>query len=310
MSSRLSHAAAIAASIVAILSAQTLSQSVAHATPRIASDAAIEACSDNVTSAANGRRVNIFGNVQCGHGAGQAAEAVPKPGDTRILPCDPTGTGTVNKQCGDMNACLTDARIAAPPLPGWHVEQRQILDTTGQWSLYGTGCRQEQPGLDPQLIKDQIAQLAPHTDIKAAPPNGQTLVNIQTIYWLDTPPSHTYGPLTLLGHTLTITLYADSATWTFGDGTHTTSNGPGRPFTEHDHCHTPQCPDWFGHTYTTTSTNLTITATPHWSATYTLDGQDPHNIPGTIDSPTTTLPMRVQQARSVLVPVPVPIASR
>jgi hypothetical protein len=70
-----------------------------------------------------------------------------------------------------------------------------------------------------------------------------------------------------------------------------------------DPCKTAICPDYYGHTYTTTGRKL-ITATASWDACFTVDDNGAIRIPGTVAGPTAELSMLVRQARAVLVPNP------
>jgi hypothetical protein len=153
------------------------------------------------------------------------------------------------------------------------------------------------------MVSAEIVKLVPHVGVNAAPGDGRSLVNLETLFWADTASDRTLGTVVLLGHQVTITVHATTVSWDFGDRTSATSDGPGRPFLDSDHCSTAQCPGWFGHTYLGTGT-FTVTATVAWSGQYSVDGASPQPIAGTVDGPTTAIPMQALQARGVLVPDP------
>ena len=158
------------------------------------------------------------------------------------------------------------------------------------------------PGLSEVDVRAEVVKLVPAVAIRAAP-NGQALVGLESLFWVDTTPTRQLGPITLLAHQVTITITVKTVNWNFGDDTTDTSTGPGRPFTPADHCGENQCPDWFGHTYTETGP-VTTTADVTWNATYTVDGGPPQPIIGTVTGPRTTMNITVKQARAVLVPTP------
>ena len=70
-----------------------------------------------------------------------------------------------------------------------------------------------------------------------------------------------------------------------------------------DPCGTATCPGYFGHVYRATGTR-TVTATASYVARYRIGGGAQLTIPGTVQGPTATDAVTVQQARAVLVPNP------
>ena len=101
--------------------------------------------------------------------------------------------------------------------------------------------------------------------------------------------------------------------WDFGDGHTDTSTGPGKPYTDADHCDTVTCPDFFGHVYgADTRTghadgSILVTATVTWTGRYSIDTGPAQPIPGTVTSPPLTETLYLYESRSVLVPNPPPI---
>src|SRR5262249_61179551 len=110
----------------------------------------------------------------------------------------------------------------------------------------------------------------------------------------------------ILGRPVSVHISIDHVSWDFGDGHTSASIGPGRAYdAKQDPCRTAQCADYDGHTYTTTG-NLTVTATVTWKATFQVAGGPAPPIPDTLAVPPSTAPLPVQQARSALVPDPLP----
>lgn len=135
-------------------------------------------------------------------------------------------------------------------------------------------------------------------------PKQATLVNIQTIMWVDAPASQQLAPITLLGQQVDVTLALDHVVWSFGDGSSDVSDGPGKAYDEaNDPCRSVSCPDYFGHVYRDTGTD-TVRATVYWHASFTVDGGDAVDIPGTVAGPTGQAALTVKEARAVLVPNP------
>ena len=159
-------------------------------------------------------------------------------------------------------------------------------------------------GLDQGAIHDAFVKLVPNPTIASAPPTTKTgLVNVEVLTWLTTPATVNLGTTPLLGHQVTLTATVQSVTWTWGDHNTDTTHKPGRPYLSSDNCVTKTCPDWFGHTYTTTGIK-TITATTTWTGRYSIDGANYLPITGTATSTPATSQIHIQQSRTVLVPNP------
>ena len=153
------------------------------------------------------------------------------------------------------------------------------------------------------MVRDQAERLLPHPGIGIAPPGHVTLVNIETVFWVGTPPQRTLGTVTLLGQQVDLRAHVDRVTWSFGDGGSATTTGPGRAYSDAHPCTTKQCPGYFGHTYSDTGT-MTITADIVWTGQFRVDGGAWQTIPGTVTAAATSTTTDVKEARGVLVPNP------
>ena len=72
-------------------------------------------------------------------------------------------------------------------------------------------------------------------------PDGETLVNVPTIFWADPQPFET--SIDLLGHEITVEATPQSFTWVHGDGSSQTTAHPGRPYPREDITHRYWQPD-------------------------------------------------------------------
>jgi hypothetical protein len=160
------------------------------------------------------------------------------------------------------------------------------------------------PQVTAPVVRQQATRLIP-----AVPPavvEAVTLVNIQTLMWLDTASTLELAPATILGKNVVITIALDHVTWNFGDGSTSSSNSPGKAYDKAgDPCSTVMCPDYFGHVYRQTG-STTITATVSWRVSFRVDGGSATAIPGTVAGPSAQAQITVKQARGVLVPNPQP----
>ena len=153
------------------------------------------------------------------------------------------------------------------------------------------------------MVRDQARRLLPHPMIGSAPPGHVTLVNIETVLWVNTAPERQLGTVNLLGRRVDIRAHIDRVTWDFGDDSSTTTNGPGEAYSDTHPCRTKQCPGYFGHTYTDAGT-MTITADLTWTGQFRVDGGAWQTIPGTVTAEATSTTIDVKEARGVLVPNP------
>lgn len=135
-------------------------------------------------------------------------------------------------------------------------------------------------------------------------PNTATLVNIQTIMWVNAPATQVLPQVQILGRAVRITITLDHVDWTFGDGSGATERGAIKAYDKvNAPCKTRQCPGYFGHEYAHRGA-VTVGATAQWTARFTVDGGGTVTIPGTIGGPAAAAALAVKQARAVLVPNP------
>jgi hypothetical protein len=159
------------------------------------------------------------------------------------------------------------------------------------------------PRVTPELARAQAEKLLPHPRIGTAPAGGVTLVNIETVLWVDTPPDLTLGTVRLLGYRVTLRAHVDRVDWDFGDHTTAVTTAPEQAYSPEHPCTTAQCPDYFGHTYRHTG-QLTVGAQLSWSGQFQVDGGPWQDIPGTVTAAATGTALHVKEARGVLVDNP------
>jgi hypothetical protein len=158
------------------------------------------------------------------------------------------------------------------------------------------------PRVTAELVRARAEKLLPHPRLGTAP-HAVTLVNIETVLWVDTAPDITLGTVKLLGYRVSIRAHLQYVHWQFGDDTTDARLTPDTPYSSDHPCTTPQCPDYYGHTYTRTG-HLTIAADLHWSGQFRVDDGPWQHSPGEVTAPATGTPIHVREARGVLVPNP------
>jgi hypothetical protein len=153
----------------------------------------------------------------------------------------------------------------------------------------------------PAAARAEVEKLVPHPHVGIAPPGGTTLVNIQTVLWVTTPPDQDLGAVTLLGQRVDLRVHVQSVAWSFGDGETTTSATPGRPYDTAAPCHTALCPQYQGHLYRRTG-HMTIGAQVSWSGEFRVGTGAWQPIAGTVTGPRQSTTITVREARGILVP--------
>jgi hypothetical protein len=230
-------------------------------------------------------------------------------------------TVSANHFCSDVQAqCAAPAAAplaAAPPAaapPPVTTLGFLVQNPDGSWRLTGFNCAAGPGAVPPPTVTPfdafaEVTKRVPHPPIGAAPGRGQTLVNMQTIFWVNTAADPSLGTAVLLGHQVGLRIHARSVGWDFGDGARAELAGLGRPYTGADQCPTAECPGFDGHRYVTTG-SFTVAATVVWAGQFQVDGAgwrdiaDPATGANTVTGPATTTPVRVFQARGMLVPDP------
>jgi len=153
-----------------------------------------------------------------------------------------------------------------------------------------------------RIAYDELRKRVPAPAVVSTGAN--TLVNLQTLLWVDTEPDTDLGDFTLAGRRLGLRVHLQKITWNFGDGSTDTTTTPGHKYDPHwSTCDTKLCPDYYGHVYLKRG-KVTVTAATTWTGQYQLGTGPWTDITGTATGATTELPITVKQTRVVLVPNP------
>jgi hypothetical protein len=242
--------------------------------------------------------------VHIGSDKGNGLGETPAPPPTLVVDCGVSPSKSSLPECRRVATDCTALAAAAPA--GTVITAIVTYNQTASGLVFVNGACQPRtaapPGLSEADVRAQVVRLVPRAGVRAAP-SGSALVQLESLFWVDTAATRDLGTVELAGHQVAITVRVSSVRWDFGDGTSDSNNGPGRPFTQDSHCGQKQCPGWFGHTYEKTGT-VTVTARVNWSATYAVDGGPAQLIGGTVDAAPETMTVVVKQARAVLVPNP------
>lgn len=202
--------------------------------------------------------------------------------------------------CAGGDPCAANAQATGVP-------QRQTIVVKPGQDVGGVQCdRSERKAIvTAAVVWEQVRRLLPKAAIGLAP-RTTTLVNLQTIMWVDAQPQQDLPTVTIFGEPVSIHIGLTKVSWDFGDGDTDAPASPGKPYDNvHDPCAKKTCSDYYGHAYVRTG-SMTITATASYHATFQVAGGPVVDIPGDIDGPTAAANIVVHEARAVLVPDPTP----
>jgi hypothetical protein len=211
------------------------------------------------------------------------------------------------KACGPDTIACTPGPTDDPKLPlHAFITRTTTTDPTGKHTVTDSALwcgRSQKPQPTLADLRQAARRLLPTPGIGLTG-HGATLINIQTIMWLDTTSDRDLGTVTVVGEQVRIRAHLTAVAWNFGDGTSDTSTGPGKAYGHPDTCSTATCDDFFGHIYADRVGPTTITATPTWTAAYSIAGKPWAPITPDIPGATTQAQLTIKQAHSVLVPTP------
>jgi len=215
-----------------------------------------------------------------------------------------------------QGSCSVQSRAQAPADPKATTVGFVQQNPSGTWELNGFDCNvvpgagpPPPPQVTPFDAYAAVLKLVPSPAIGVAPGKGRTLVNMETIFWVNSAADQSLGPVTLLGHQVGLRIHARATAWVFGDGSTDTSAVLGRPYAAADGCGEAVCAGYFGHTYVSTG-EMTVSATVTWAGEFSVDGgpwrgiANPATGANTVEGPAATRPITVIQARGVLVQDP------
>ena len=215
-----------------------------------------------------------------------------------------------------QGSCSVQSRAQAPTDPKATTVGFLQQNPSGTWELNGFDCNvvpgagpPPPPQVTPFDAYAAVMRLVPSPAIGAAPGKGRTLVNMETIFWVNSAADQSLGPVTLLGHQVGLRIHARATAWVFGDGSTDTSAVLGRPYAAADGCGEAVCAGYFGHTYVSTGA-MTVSATVTWAGEFSVDAgpwrgiANPATGANTVNGPAATRPITVIQARGVLVQDP------
>jgi hypothetical protein len=145
------------------------------------------------------------------------------------------------KACGPDTIACTPGPSDDPKLPlHAFITRTTTTDPTGKHTVTDSALwcgRSQKPQPTLADLRQAALKLLPKPGIGLTG-KGATLINIQTIMWLDTTSDRDLGTVTVVGEQVRIRAHLTAVAWNFGDGTSDTSTGPGKAYGHPDTCST------------------------------------------------------------------------
>ncbi len=200
-----------------------------------------------------------------------------------------------NPSCGPTG-------FPCPPVPGTAYPHQfitvlSLADTTVPIAAWCAGA--STPVLSAAALRDEVIRLLHPPALGVSPSTGTALVNLRTLFWVDTASEVDLGRANLIGFPVSLRVHYDRTEFDFGDGSSDTlAATPGAAYDPAADC--GACSDRFGHNYTERG-RLTVTARVYWHAQFRIGTSAWTDIPGevTANQPSRTT-LTVKQSRGTL----------
>ncbi|HEV7192710.1 MAG TPA: hypothetical protein VGN35_05825 [Jatrophihabitantaceae bacterium] len=249
----------------------------------------------------------VMGQQDCHEAVAGGSREKSSPSIVRWIDCGGRGDGETTTVGG--GPCLqVAAACAGKPTQGGAPKTTTLAEVEigrdGSQRLVSITCDAPvgaRGGITPAAIRAEAQKRVPHPRVGVAPPGGTTLVNIQTLLWVDTPADLDLGTVVLLGQPVGLRVHVHHVAWTFGDGHSGVTTTPGRRYDPADPCRTAGCPGYDGHVYATTG-RVSISAQVTWIGEYRVGTGAWQPIAGTVTGIGQSVTIAVREARGVLVP--------
>lgn len=272
--------------------------------------AAVMPMGTDIIGNANGNAVDVVATDVSADGSvhrPRNADGSPASVEYRRMPASICFTGNFPTSQGQVGACRTGeyegalsvtcaaGQVALDPVfrQSWvNDPDGSIRDVSG-WELVNEGDCLTGVDLAP-LAEAEFARLViVPSPITVQPPDGWTLVNVETITY--TTPAPQRFATTLLGIPVTIEAIPEAYRWDYGDGSGpVTTTDPGAPFPDQS----------VSHVYTEEAV-ATITLGTTWAGRFQITGTDTWTpIAGTARTTSTAPPLTIHEARARLVTEP------
>lgn len=204
-----------------------------------------------------------------------------------------------NAQAAAQQAPTCDVDFTIPCMPVTECREEPASPLGGILLLHNNGwidnlgwCDPSVPEAPPTITPGMVLRAfrqvpLPASKIVVQPPNGRTLVNLETNFYTEAEPFE--RTVTLLGQKVTLNIWPSSYVWHYGDKTSDTTDTPGAPHPDllvtHEYEH---------------EAKVKVSVDTIWSAEFRVNGGPWQNVSGTVAMDGATEPLNVVEATPVL----------
>jgi hypothetical protein len=156
--------------------------------------------------------------------------------------CDLNTPDNADGMCPAARACPSTPQDN-PQVRMWRWMRywdRAAFQPVTSWEVVATRCMSANSPVENvhalvlRLFQDRVKLMKAPLHIQ--PPNGRTLVNLDTIFWT-IDPTRTFGDIPVLDHRVDLRILPTSFAWHFGDGAQSETVTPGGPYPNKDVTH-------------------------------------------------------------------------
>lgn len=206
--------------------------------------------------------------VKCEHSAEtiRAARAADPGAKFTVRQLCKDGTSGEAEACSNPRACTVDGKVGTLYGVYRNGEREGIACLTAF-----EAAEVDQPSIRTLVIEAFERLNWPPSQLEVQPPNGKTLVNLETNFYT-TNSGVASTPVDLLGTNVVVSARPIAYRWNFGDGTSKVTTTPGAPYPSLD----------VSHVYDQTAKVAVSVDTQYGDASFTVNGGPPEAIPSTI----------------------------
>lgn len=241
------------------------------------------------------------GSVEVSGDCGVTPTDLPGHGGSPVLVID-CGYATATDDHTHWNPSCGPTGSPCPPVPGTANPHQFITvlslgDTAVPIAAWCAGATTPMPSV--AALRDEVIRLLQPPALGVSPSTGTALVNLRTLFWVNTTTEVQLGRARLIGFPVSLRVIYDHTDFNFGDGTgDTLETSPGTAYDPAHDC--GLCADQFGHNYTARG-SVTVTARVYWHAQFRIANTTWTDIPGevTANQPSQTT-LTVKESRGTL----------
>ncbi|MDQ1721356.1 MAG: hypothetical protein QOI26_1090 [Pseudonocardiales bacterium] len=241
------------------------------------------------------------GSVGVTGACGVTPTDLPGNGGSPVLVID-CGYATATDDHTHWNPSCGPTGFPCPPVPGTanphqFITVVSLADTAVPIAAWCAGANTPMPSA--AALRDEVIRLLHPPALGVSPSTGTALINLRTLFWVDTATEVDLGRASLIGFPVSLRVVYDRTEFDFGDGSGgTLAANPGLAYDPAQDC--GACTDRFGHNYSQRGT-VTVTARVYWHAQFRIGTSAWTDIPGevTANQPSQTT-LTVKQSRGTL----------